>query len=310
MALLQGTLWEQIRKTTERALSSGVLLPAPTTLTFVEDGSIRFFVRVLASLQRKDEARKKQAATASSHEQVNPFLPPEKDLTVADISDTHVAILNKYNVVENHLLIVTRSFEDQEMLLTAHDFDALWICMAEFNCLGFYNGGPEAGASQRHKHLQIVPLPLAPEGPAVPIEPLLAHADGDPIKTIPGFAFLHAFARLDRDLAESPSQAAKKTFKLYSDMLLRVGMTAPAPNGLTRQSLPYCFLVTREWMLLVPRSTEFFEDISLNSLAFAGSFFVRSEKQLERLKSFGPLRALQSVAIQEEATSLIPPSRE
>ena len=63
--------------------------------------------------------------------------------------------------------------------------------------------------------------------------------------------------------------------------------------------MPYCLLVTRDWMLLVPRSREFFEDISLNSLAFAGSFFVRNEQQLDRLKSFGPMNALRRVALPE-----------
>src|SRR5271169_3104867 len=173
MPLQKGTLWNCIIATTERARASGVLLPAPTTYTFVEDSGIFFFVRVLTSLQRKDEAREEQVAVASPAKKVNPFFPPEEDLTVADITDTHVAILNKFNVVDHHLLIVTRRFEDQEMLLNANDFEAMWTCMAEFNGLGFYNGGRKAGASQQHKHLQIVPLPLAPEGPSIPIAPLL-----------------------------------------------------------------------------------------------------------------------------------------
>jgi ATP adenylyltransferase len=50
-------------------------------------------------------------------------------------------------------------------------------------------------------------------------------------------------------------------------------------------------------MLLIPRSREYFEDISLNSLAFAGSFFLRNEQQLEKLKSAGPLNALKSVTM-------------
>ena len=303
MLLQKGTLWECITATTKRALASGVLLPAHTTYTYVEDGGIQFFVRVLASLQRKEEAREIQSAAALPKEQTNPFLPPEKELTVADISETHIAILNKFNVVDHHLLIVTRRFEDQEMLLTPHDFEALWICMADFNCLGFYNGGREAGASQQHKHLQIVPLPLAPTGPAVPIEPFLDQKKEAERGTLPGFAFLHAFQRLSPDIGRSPDLAAKKTFQFYCSMLKNVGMTAPALVGETRQSLPYCFLMTRDWMLLVPRSQECLEDISINSLAFAGSFFVRNDKQLERLKSFGPLRTLQSVAVPKEQQS-------
>jgi len=38
----------------------------------------------------------------------------------------------------------------------------------------FYNAGRVAGASQARKHLQLVPLPLAPEVPApTPLEPLI-----------------------------------------------------------------------------------------------------------------------------------------
>jgi ATP adenylyltransferase len=214
---------------------------------------------------------------------------------VGDISETHLAVLNKFNVVKNHLLIVTRAFEDQGMLLTLPDFEALWTCMAEYNSLGFYNGGREAGASQQHKHLQLVPLPLAPEGPAIPVEPMIAQAPED-VGTVPGFPFLHSFVRLGGDLAGSPLKAARKSFELYHTMLSCVGMKTPQFTGAVRQSLPYCLLVTRDWMLLVPRSREFFEDISINALAFAGSFFVRNERQLDRLRTAGPLNALTAVS--------------
>ncbi|HUI67161.1 MAG TPA: DUF4922 domain-containing protein [Nitrospirota bacterium] len=297
MILKKGTLWRSIERTTERALKTGALFPVSTDHTFIEDAGLRFFVRVLTSLRKKDEARKYQEASTASGKKVNPFLPPEKGLTVANITDTHQAILNKFNVVEHHLLIITRHFEDQDTLLTMKDLEALWLCMDEYRGLGFYNGGREAGASQQHKHLQIVPLPLAPAGPAIPIEPLLAGAAQSGITTIPGFPFLHAFVRLDRDLVNFPEHIAKKTFDLYSTMLENTGLNTPDVSRLTHQSMPYCLLVAREWMLLVPRSKENFENISLNSLAFAGSLFVQSEQQLARLKTFGPMNALRSVTI-------------
>jgi len=292
----KGTLWESIVRTTKHAVSSGALLPVPTNYTFIEDGGMRFFVRILAGLRRKDEARKKQEAETRSGKQANPFLHPEKDLVVADISDTHLAVLNKFNVVEHHLLIVTRRFEDQDTLLTLSDFEALWLCMTEFSALGFYNGGREAGASQQHKHLQLVPLPLALEGPAVPIAPLLAVAPQRGIGTVPGLPFRHAFVRLGRYAAAAPRETARSAFGLYGEMLSRVGINPPDEINLMRQSMPYCFIVTCEWMLLVPRTREFFEDISFNSLAFAGSLFVRNAQQLARLRAVGPMNALKKVA--------------
>lgn len=301
MILKKGTLWQALTTTTERALGVGALLPVPTDYTFVEDRGIRFFVRILSNLERKDEARKKQEAESKTGKNANPFLPPEKELTVAGISSTHLAVLNKFNVVDHHLLIITRHFEDQETLLTLQDFEALWLCMAEYDGLGFYNGGREAGASQRHKHLQMIPLPMAPEGPAVPLEPLLDRVNSvDSPRRVAGFPFLHSFVRLRRNIVDTPCEAARDTFALYRAMLTSVGMKAPVEGSLTSQSIPYCLLLTRKWMLLVPRSKECFEDISFNALAFAGGFLVRNVRQFERLKATGPLNALGNVAVFQE----------
>jgi len=299
--LEKGTLWQKMLKTTEHALKSGALRSYPTDQVFIADGGVRFFVRVLTALEEKSAARIQQNKDAGAGRNANPFSPPEQALTVADVTDTHIAVLNKYNVVDHHLLIVTRHFEDQETLLTLRDFEALWLCMAEYEGLGFYNGGREAGASQQHKHLQIVPLPLTPDRTRIPIEPLL-HASG-PISVpgiLPLLPFRHAFVQLRYDMAEKPREAALESFDLYAAMLGSVGMGAPGATILPRQSLPYCLLVTRQWMLLVPRSREHFEDISLNALAFAGSFFVANERQLQRLRSAGPLNALKAVTFPNE----------
>jgi ATP adenylyltransferase len=296
--LKKGSLWQDIMQTTERALHSGALLPIPTDYEFVKDSGISFFVRILSSLERKDEARRKIEEALASGKSENPFLPFDKNLFVADVSETHVALLNKFNVVENHLLIVTRYFEDQETLLTVQDFEALWACMAEYTGLGFYNGGEAAGASQRHKHLQMVPLPLAPEGPEVPIEPLLEEARFlNGLVMISGFPFLHVFARLPDDIISSSYNAAEKTFELYSAMLRKVGLETPDAEIFKKQSAPYCLLVTRKWMFLVPRSREFFDSISINSLGFAGALLVRNKDQMELLKKHGSMTALKSVAL-------------
>jgi ATP adenylyltransferase len=50
-------------------------------------------------------------------------------------------------------------------------------------------------------------------------------------------------------------------------------------------------------MLLVPRSEEFFDGTSVNSLGFAGALLVRSREEMERLKARGPMTALRGVAV-------------
>jgi ATP adenylyltransferase len=298
MTFPKGTLWTTIVAASERALKTGALLSVATNQAYIDDSGIRFFVRILAGLRQKDEARKAQQANLEAGKKVNPFLPPEPELTIGAVTETHIAVLNKYNVVENHLLIITKEFEEQELLLTLTDFEALWLCMSEYSCLAFYNGGREAGASQQHKHIQLVPLPLAPKGPAVPIQPLFPESGpfNSPM-SLSGIPFLHSFSHLKISPGTPVADTARLTYNIYLRMLLHSNIESRDAGARKRQSLPYCFLMTREWMLLVPRSAEFFEEISFNSLAFAGSLFVRDAGQLERLRSFGPMNALKAVSM-------------
>jgi sulfate adenylyltransferase (ADP) / ATP adenylyltransferase len=290
--LKSGTLWASVKKQTEYALQCGALLSIPTEFEFVEQDGVRFLVRILSNLNRKKAAKEKEEKkSAISGEEFNPFLPYEEDLFVADISNTHVCILNKFNVVDDHLLIITRSFEEQESLLTWEDFTATWACLADFNGLVFYNSGRTAGASQRHKHLQLVPLPLAASGAQIPIEPLLSLGHfQDCIKTLPKLPFLHAFAPLDPNWVQSPFTAGEATLKLYRSLLEAVGLDT-MPLG------AYNLLMTREWMLIVPRSHEHFHTISVNSLGFAGALLVRNAAEMQLLKHEGPMTILKSVAV-------------
>jgi len=296
-----GSLAGRIASVTAKALESGALLPIATGSEFVEDGGVRFLVRVLANLQRKRAQRAAEERGAAVGQPVNPFLPYEQALFVADVSDSHVAILNKFNVVDRHLLIVTRRFEQQRALLTLRDFEAWWRCMSEYDSIGFYNGGPEAGASQPHKHLQLVPLPLAAQGPPVPIAPLLPLVRGMAgFGTIPGFDFAHSYAVLDA--AASEGAAAREAFERYGSMLEQVGLRPPPGTGSDMQAGPYNLIATKEWLLLVPRSREFFDSISINALGFAGALLVWNEEQLRALQAAGPLAALRETALPLRST--------
>lgn len=54
----------------------------------------------------------------------NPFLPYEEALWVQHLSATHTLLLNKFNVVPHHVLVVTRQFESQQEPLNANDLAA------------------------------------------------------------------------------------------------------------------------------------------------------------------------------------------
>ena len=77
-------------------------------------------------------------------------------------------------------------------------------------------------------------------------------------------------------------------------MMEKVGIDLPnATDGLV--TAPYNLLVTKRWMLLVPRLRECFGEISLNSLAFIGAMLVQDALQLEQVREAGPFTALQTV---------------
>jgi sulfate adenylyltransferase (ADP) / ATP adenylyltransferase len=264
-----------------------------TEVEYLEQAGVRFVVRVAASLARKEAERDTQ-----ERRETDPFLPHDPALFVAELTDSHLCLLNKFNVLEHHVLVVTREFEEQESLLTVADLEALWLCLAEVNGLGFYNGGETAGASQHHKHLQLVPLPLGTPDDPVPMAAVL-HSVEPPgrIGCVAGLPFRHALARLEPGLQDDPLRAARATHALYRDMLAAVG--APPKSGAEgpRQSLPYNLLLTRSWMLLVPRTRERFQGISVNALGYAGSLFVRDRRQFETVRTHGPMTLLREVSL-------------
>jgi ATP adenylyltransferase len=45
-------------------------------------------------------------------------------------------------------------------------------------------------------------------------------------------------------------------------------------------------------MIVIPRRFESWQGIALSAMGFAGSFFVRSDDDLERLRAAGPARVL------------------
>lgn len=277
-------LWRRVLTCTAHARDRGALAPIATVCHQVEEGGIGFAVRLAEGLERKlvtTEVRRQH--------HIDPFLPYEEDLFVANLSPTHVCLLNKFNVLDHHLLVVTREYEDQDDPLTLADFEALWACMVEVDGLGFYNGGEVGGASQRHKHFQLVPGSLAPPGASepIPIEPAIRAArfqGGLGISDMLPFA--HAVATLHAPL--EPGARARESL----DVTLALRRALQIDH-----SDPYNLLVTRAWMLLVPRARERWGRVSVNGLGFAGALLVRSQAEMAELERQGPMSVLQSVAM-------------
>lgn len=290
-------LWSRIRDRSVRALATGALVRIATQERRIVDAGVSFIVRSVSSLARKhwDSLAPPANPTART---ANPFLPYDRDLFVSDVGPSHVCLLNKFPVIDGHILIVTRAFEHQDRLLTRSDVEALLACLLPIGGLGFYNGGAAAGASQPHKHLQVVPLPLATDGPAVPMAarldlPLLP--PGAP--SVAELPFHHRLVRLDARRMTGPDGAAPYVHDLYRRMLAALDIGETEHAGEPRASNAYNMLMTTDWLMVVPRLREHRDSISVNALGFAGSLFVRDEREMNLVEAAGPMAVLRDVGI-------------
>ncbi|SEG06425.1 ATP adenylyltransferase family protein [Marinobacterium lutimaris] len=275
-------LLARVQEVSASALASGALQSIATRTEIIDEQGVSFLLRVLDNLERKQAQQRLESA---GRRRVDPFLPYEEALYVGEVSPRHRCLLNKFNVVENHLLLVTREFEPQTDLLNSGDFQALAQCMLAMRSLAFFNGGETAGASQPHKHLQLIPLPMAPFDAL----PFSASIEAGPVGTpqcCSALLFRHGLIHL-------PPTPSKET-KEKAQVLQRAYLSLRDFFDLGDDD-PYNLLVTDEWVMLVPRSNERWQGISFNALAFCGAILVRDLEQAALLKQEGLMRALIAV---------------
>ncbi|XP_063901775.1 uncharacterized protein LOC135121387 [Zophobas morio] len=176
---------ELLKSARRRALKLGALFPLRNQIFFLWDSvlEINFELRVAEILTKKVSADNSLAF------QKNPFLPYDSELYICDLGNSHVCLLNKYSVVKNHILVVTKNYRHQSDSLTQDDIEAWKMGIKMLKGIGFFNCGPESGASQPHKHFQVIP------GKSELINELYSQGvkDGDTINKHPKLKFKHGY---------------------------------------------------------------------------------------------------------------------
>ncbi|MEC6825300.1 phosphorylase [Photobacterium piscicola] len=261
-------LWDKALTVANDAREAQVLLPIATTSSVVSEQGIDFSIKVM-----NDNLTKKiqQGQTGN-----NPFLPYEEQMFVDNVGHEHVCLLNKYPIGEPHLLICSKAFVSQSSLLDLYDFSA-WIQGVTYtNVLGFFNSASEAGASQRHRHMQLMKT-------VVPLEEMILSGK---------LPFRHKLFTFDRINSE-------KAYFCYLAAMHDLGLT---PNNVIVnineriECLPYNILLTEHWMLVIPRLTNHIGDIFANALNYSGCFLVKDQQQYDWLTDYGCLRLLTECA--------------
>jgi ATP adenylyltransferase len=304
--------WDEIHSRKAKILDE--LFTINTTAETIHDKGIDFVVRIASSLAKKPPTTTPKVGEAP----FDPFEnPPSQKLFGGAITPTHSFVFNKFNLVEDHMVIVTNHFESQSDPLNLNDMEAVWKCLVDLGGMGFFNGGRLAGASQPHKHLQFLPTPLvAGSSLALPIESILldasylstalstntldASALNDavtPLTTIvhPRLPFYNLFSLIPENIDVNAAPAI--LLATYHEFL-RQSQTQCEIHGVEQ---PYCFnlLILKKWLLFVPRPKECLDNttISINSMGFAGTLFVKSPEHFETVKQLGPMGVLQALTL-------------
>ena len=266
--------WQRARQVSDRALRAGALVPLATR-TEPPRGWQPFVVRRLLS---RPPLHLSQAGPRR-----NPFLPWDRPLEVDRLGEQHVLLLNKYPVQECHLLLISREWRPQRGWLEDADWQAVGMLAADTGGLWFFNSDARAGASQPHRHLQL--LPRRTGEPSCPLETLLQHQLREGTRPWPW-----AYRLSPR---QDPGGGADLP-RLYADHCAALGLGTAADDPQPRHS--YNLLFDDHWFLTVRRSRESCAGFSVNGLGFAGYLLRTDRCDLDWLVRQGPWALLAEVA--------------
>lgn len=214
----------------------------------------------------------------------NPFLPWDRALEVDRLTGGHVLLLNKYPVQPGHVLVIPSEWRPQSGWLEPADWEAVLQVDTDTTGLWFFNSCAAAGASQPHRHLQL--LPRAAGEPVCPLEPqLLDRLQGKAGR--PAMAWAHALS--PRTDPGNPAELEA----LYHQHCQALGLGCPQHDPQPKH--PYNLLFGSRWLFTIRRSHEHCAGFSVNALGFAGYLLATEVSDLNWLKSHGPWHLLAEV---------------
>lgn len=267
-------LWREALRRSDQAQAEGALVPLATQQLDLP-AVLPFRVRRLLSSTPKH--------LRAEGPKPNPFLPWDPRLELCRLRDQHLILLNKYPVQRGHLLLITQQWQPQSGWLAEGDWRAVEAVAADTRGLWFFNSAPAAGASQPHRHLQLLPR-HAEEG-SCPLEGLLHEQLAGEISPWP---WTYALSPLTAE------GGADELIALYQSHADRLGLGSPKRDPQPRH--PYNLLFSDQWFLTVKRRCEHQAGFSINALGFAGYLLATQRSQLDWLLAHGPWKLLQDVA--------------
>lgn len=255
---------------------------------------------MIQSLQNKPQAGDPPHPSNSPQSYFGPgsdIANDHPDICITTVNDSHHLIINKFPVFRPMLLLLTvDSYRRQHEALDPDDFQAAWSVISALReeHYVFFNCTVTAGSSREHKHLQVLPAPGAsdeyPEGFRFFPDYEESSRKGKP-------TFTHFLQRLDT-LPDGPIKDGEVLFSIYGQLLQRAREVLGL--GASERECPHNFILTKRWMMVVPRRTDKFHDLTANSAGMVGSVFLWRQDQLEAWKEIGPMSVLAGLGLRDE----------
>jgi len=213
----------------------------------------------------------------------NPFCPWEKILEIDKIGDNHQLILNKYPVQKGHILLITNEWKPQNGWLDIKDWRAIQQVNKATSGLWFFNSSPNAGASQPHRHFQL--LRRSKNEISCPREKWFLEMKKD----------INSYSKLKKNIIVSKFNFLENSislFELYLELSKKLGLGDPISDSKPR--FPYNLLITNKWIAIIKRSNDHIHGFSINALGFAGYLLVTEKSDINYLKKYGPEKLLEN----------------
>ncbi len=261
--------WEKALKQTKISIDKGHLFPL-STIDITSD----FYNKKDFLIRKLDTSKFKKVQKFGP--KVNPFNPWDKVLEVAKIGQYHQLILNKYPVQIGHVLLITNKWMPQNGWLDLKDWDAIKTVNNDTSGLWFFNSDSLAGASQPHRHIQ-----------------LLRRANNEKICPRENWFLNFEKWKVNKKLFKNIivksfdfSNDVKNIYENYIELSKSIGLGDPLKDKKPKK--PYNLLVTNNWIALIKRSNDQIYGFSVNGLGFAGYLLVTEKSDTKYLKLNGP----------------------
>ena len=272
-------IWSKALEISSKAVDSGAICPLNTTKYQSNEDNCDYELRFLNSPIPK--------YLIDYGPKLNPFIPWDSRLEIEPINNKHILILNKYPVQLGHMLLITNSWKAQDGWLTIDDFESIVNVDNDTTGLWFFNSSKEAGASQPHRHFQLLPRHYKQS-------------------ICPRYKWFCSLLNQKKNLSSIISHSItikprnRKAYSKGNDLFnsyksMVSDMNLGQIDIINKPLKPYNLLITSEWLALITRETEKSNGFSINALGFAGYFLGTKYSNIDRLIKFGPEEILKDV---------------